>query len=73
MSIRRIKDNQDRVEAKIDDLRNEAWEDFKEVHSRLDRILERLPPFIRRSAWKGSINTEKTFQAHRVSHFSDRA
>lgn len=44
MSIRRIKDSQDRVESKIDDLRNETSEEFKQVHSRLDRRLECLPP-----------------------------
>ncbi len=43
MSIRRIKDNPDRVEAKIDDLRNGTSEEFKEIHSCLDRILECLP------------------------------
>ena len=44
MSVRRNKEDHDRLDTKIDDLRKETREEFKEVRLRLDRILERLPP-----------------------------
>lgn len=50
MSVRRIKDDHDRLEGKIEDLHKETRESFRgvrtefnEFHSRLDRILEHLP------------------------------